>query len=248
MKLILNYAEIDDLKIISEKSQLKNDIETNSEFLNLIFDVEKLIQIIKELKIKFQNVDFTGATQKVKDFIYENDHYGINIPMIELMMKNFGNFSQDEFNKSNYSAILNSECDSLIEYIQSYINTYVKNVFLEIPENSQEREDTLISLLNNDHVTLQYRKAVVKKVDTKIIDPNELISEEMIHFILEEGKLIPSWKNILYFYNKTNGQFEDHLNKFLNSENNFKELIEEKLKPSGNDELKKFIRNFNYII
>lgn len=244
LKLILNYAEIEDLKIIADKSELQNDIEANSEFLNLIFDTEKLKQILKELKIKFQNIDLTGATENVKNFIYENNHYEINISMIELMIANFGNFSQEDFDKRNYSSILNSKCDALIEYIENYINTYVKNVFLELSENSIEEEDALIGLLNNDQVTLQYRKGIVKKVDTKIFDPNELISEEMVNFVLKESKVIPNWKNVLYYYKKANSEFEDNLNTFLNNENNFKELKEERLKPNENDELRKFIRNF----
>ena len=53
---------------------------------------------------------------------------------------------KEEFEHSNYMAILNSNCLPLISYIDSNINRYVENVFLKLEDNKLEAEHIYHSL------------------------------------------------------------------------------------------------------
>src|SRR5690606_25058328 len=104
-------------------------IEENANFLSLIKEPEALDKVLKlliELDIKFEKLDSPNEeTNQLFNLVFENNFYKINRDNLLQMYFHFGNDSSEaEFNNSNYSAILKSGCQPMIDYVNSQVNKY----------------------------------------------------------------------------------------------------------------------------
>ena len=223
--LILNSAELSDIKKIASISGLESFISNKSDFLTLIEDVEKLIAIIELFDIKFTSLNFDGVSKNIREYVYENNNYALNSSMLMLVIKTFGEFNQENFNNSNYVAIQLSKCDSLISYVDNHITEYIDSVYLKLENNKEEQLDYLVDLLNHDKIIEPDKERVLLWTNTVIKDISELhTSLELIDFLLQNNKIEASWLNINFIYEETEKSFSEMLMVFLNDTENTKTL------------------------
>jgi hypothetical protein len=246
-KSIIEYSDIKSIATISNKSNLKSKILSNPLFLSITKDHIKLKNIIKELNLKFKEIDFKHSPEEMLDFIYENNYYEINAEMITSITQKYGLFNQVSFDNSNYTMIKNSKAIELIEQIDNNINNYIKETYLKISSNINEEENHLIDLLNNKNLSYANKESVIKQVVTKISKLSSISDNNLYHILLKENKLIPTWENLLYNYStqeivlkendeETEKEISESCIDYINITENAEELSKTKITKEVNKE------------
>jgi len=94
--------------------------------------------------------------------------------------------------------ILGQGNDSLKGYIEANISTYVEDVFLELPENTEESESAITALLNQADLTNSVKEQILTK-ENHIFDSFENIPAVFWAQLLQDGKVSFSWANVSNF-------------------------------------------------
>ncbi|MAZ27106.1 MAG: hypothetical protein CL868_08540 [Cytophagaceae bacterium] len=216
--LILNNASENDIDKLSKNTGMELFISNKPDFLTFINKESKLISILDLFDIKFSDISFDGVSNKIQLHVYRAKNYKLVKPMIELMLKTFGSYDEELFNSKNYECIQTSKCDELIKYVDEYINTYLKLVYLKIESNKYEDEDYLIKLVNNADITSDNKENLIKHSNTQISNISKLTHESFILFasILENNRLVPNWENIAFIFKENQNQFSEPLMYYIN--------------------------------
>jgi hypothetical protein len=241
--LILTNAQTSDIKVISEKSNLKQYISEKKEFCSIVREEEKIKEILKIFDIKFIDLDVTKTSKELFDYIYQYNHYQINEKMIKIMIQAKGSFDQVDFDTRNYYAIQNSNCMELTSYINNNILEYIGNIYLKLNANTQEKEDYLIILLNNERLAEKEKTAIIQKVETKISNLEEIETDEITNILLKESKVVPTWSNLIIQFSDNEDKLSEHAVAFLNNIENANSLSKIKISTEEQDEdtVKKFL-------
>ncbi len=201
---------------------------------------DRLKIVIKELDIKFTQLDTLNVNDDILDYVYNNNLYAINIGMVESMFKKYRpNSIVDHalLNEANLSTIRNSKCEKLIEYINANILEYVNEVFLKLETNDKESNEVIVDLLNNFDIPFEIReKIILKQVDLEI-DTIDQVPNEIWSIIFEEIKIKIDWYNVILYFNfDPTGELEygekildETLINFLNNKEVFTKLSKSKL-------------------
>ncbi|OGS80496.1 MAG: hypothetical protein A3G95_07110, partial [Flavobacteria bacterium RIFCSPLOWO2_12_FULL_31_7] len=216
LKLIIENCTVDSILEHQNNEKLKEALEQNINFIKLIktedgddyyiTSIDKISDLIKKLDIKFNSLDVEqNKIEKLIEYIYKNNYYKINKENIIQILKTYGeNINFDDFETSNYYQIMSTNCTHLIDYINSEINIYIKDVYLKLENNNKEKEESLIDLLNDDKLDLNLKKSIINKTETKISDLSLIDDSDIYSLLLENNKLVPNWENLLYEYNNNN--------------------------------------------
>lgn len=245
-KLILQHADVADIKLIAEKSKLKSQISSIPDFLAIGLENEKLKLVIKNLDIKFDQLDLSDGPEELAQFVYNNNHYVLNELMVRTVMNKYGDFDQDDFNNRNFYAINESNCTDLMAYVDRNVETYIDGLYLKLEHNTQENEGLLVDLLNHKTLTLEKKKAVVDKVDTKVIDLENITDSEVAEYLLVESMVVAKWANIIFYYQWAEDSLEESIIGFINVPENATTLSGMKIDTDNPmpdlETVKKFIR------
>ncbi|GAB6013435.1 YobI family P-loop NTPase [Viscerimonas tarda] len=234
LKLIIENIDIETIEILNKNKSISKYLTQKQDFLSVFTDELPIKTVIKALNIKFENLEQSESENKLLDFIYENDYYAINKDMIALFIKaKSAPNTVHKLNTANYTTIKNSECQPLIDYIDNNIEEYISNVFLTIPENTQESEEAIVKLLNieDEELSLEKRKKIIEK-QTVLISHLEHFDEmehNLLEFIVENSKMAATWENVICYYELKEEIIDDILISFLNQEINYRELSKTKL-------------------
>ncbi|SHO74021.1 YobI family P-loop NTPase [Flavobacterium cucumis] len=237
LSLIIMFGLIDDILSSQNNNTLASSINQKAHFLSLIKNTEelnylnKIKKLIEKLNIEFEELENpNNETKKLFDFVYENNHYKINIVNLKQMIYLYGKKEEnDVFETSNYFTILNSNCVPLIDYINSNINTYIEDVYLKLDLNNYENEDALIELLNNEELEDKLKFKIIQKIETLISDISKIENFEIKKQLLINLKVIANWENVIDYYSNCDFQIDDSLVNFLNIENIYLKLSKEKM-------------------
>jgi len=219
-RLIIQQADVDDIEKIFEKEY---DYLTNySDFLNISpIKKGKLEQIIERLNLKFLSIDI-DSPKPLLEYLFKNDYYDINVEMFRTLMSFNKEFEADEFETANYGYILTKGFDYQIKYIHSEIDEYVQYVYLHLENNSKEKLEHYIQLLNNPVLDIDLKVEVIDKVETIIEDVSLIEDNDVIDLLFKYSKVKANWDNILYSYeseeNIFSGGLIEYFNTLLNAE------------------------------
>ncbi|MDX6191614.1 hypothetical protein SGQ83_19830 [Flavobacterium sp. Fl-318] len=241
LELIIRFSKTERILYNNDPIYLTHQIEENSEFLSLIKNGEeldyfnKITKLLKELGVEFEKLDNPNdETRKLFNYVYNNNHYRINQNNLLQMFLLFGKENaEEEFNHSNYSTILKSDCIPLIDYINSKITTYVDDVYLKLEDNKFEDQSSLTKLLNAKNLSGKSKIKIIQKVETKISELKNITELEIKTQLLINNKLIPKWNNVIDYYTASENTINENLIKFLEFEDVNEELSNEALDESN---------------
>jgi hypothetical protein len=242
---IIDYSDIKNIKQIADNSTFQQTISECKDFCNLAKE-ERIKEILKTLDIKFVDIDTSKISDNLLDYIIENNHYSINIQLIRIILRKKIISNRVDIDIRNYYAIKNSNCNSLITYIDSNISEYINNVYLKLEANTQEGEEYLIELLNNSKLTGKDKSAIIQKVETKISDLIKIDDIEIDNILLKNSKVKPVWKNVINNFVRTENEMSEYVVEFLNNKENAETLSKtqiEKEKPNK-ETVDKFLEAF----
>ncbi|GHT67730.1 putative membrane protein YobI [Bacteroidia bacterium] len=250
-KLFIENADIADIKsICSGKSFLPELIAGNTDnysIFNLNLSETKIKGIIETLKVKFKNnIRKENMSEDMFDYIYQNNHYIIKVDLLQVMLQTKGNFNQVDFDTRNYYAIQNSNCIELASYIEDNISEYINNVYLKLESNTQESEDCLLILLNNETLSKEQKISIIQKIGTKISDLKDIETIEIENLLLQNSKVKPIWANLIENFVNAENEMSEFAVEFLNNKENAELLSKtqiEKEKPDK-ETVDKFLEAF----
>lgn len=229
LDLIVENAIINDITAIANQSNLVEYISTKSNILTILPLNEKLKNVVRELDIKFQSFEDNDIDEEFLDFILNESFYEINIKMITLLIRQFGHFNDDNFKTKNFSAVLDSNIPKLIMHINDNIEDYIEQVYLELEENNLENEESYLQLLNNAELDQNLKEQIISKVNTDITDIKKITDKEIQDKIVEHKNLLPSWDNVLYYYESQDRKMTEKLGDYINTDIVAETLSKEKI-------------------
>lgn len=219
---------LDKATLVSQNldDSIKNFIEKNSYLPNYGENNDKFESIIKELQLKYKSLNTEDAKKValIVDYIFKNDLYELNQEMIEHYFERFS-IDTTRLLTSNFTMINEHGTDiakELLGYIHKEINQYVENVLLHLPENTQESEESLISLLNIDSLDDKLKVKIIEKEDVKIINIDS-IGNTLWEQLIRQNKVVSSWDNAFKYFNDSDTN-NDLLLDYLNIEENAKKI------------------------
>ena len=240
LELILKYISIEDIMMQNNKELIKDYIESRPKFIESIgikIDESKLKEILIKLNIKLVSIDQEIITDMIKDsnnkytrildMIYDSNSYDINSTMISLIVAFKKNSLENIDNINlNYSSIVGYELEGLKEYIDNNINIYMKNIF--ISDNIKENTDTIIEIINNKNIDMDFKTNIIENKEFKIKDINEIEALDIWNIVIDALKVEYSWKNILSYYKKIDN-IDANLSRFINNSQVYNMLLQDTL-------------------
>jgi len=262
--LILKYASIEAItkmeaidKSITSYALGRRGILT--EFVECSTD--KIIEVIDALGIKFVDVAFEGADEKLLKHIHDSNAYEINPVMIGEVIQYISPEAYEQSRSQNYTIITTMNDEPLQEYVDQNIEIYVEKIVLSEDDcdESQEAIEELIKLVDYDtqmsKIIINSQNRVFESIDqiTNSIDENNKDKiHEIIDYLLEQGKIHINWDCISDYYGVfgiTDGIFDEicsNINSLCEENTDIdetfaKELLVQKWPPEA---LKKFAETY----
>lgn len=216
------------------KKMVENDVmylykpENNNPFESQAEDLLNLL----EVKIKKIEKPEDGYKYLYGTICFKN-YYKITEANISLILKEFGNV--ENFKEANYTTISKSTHRPLIDYINSNIQEYIKEVYLKLPDAQQEDEYKFKELLENETLDEEIKVQIIEKVETSISELKSIKSLSIKKALLEGYKVLPTWENVNDYYNSCEKSLEEELINFLNNGSVYSALSNEKINTSYKD-------------
>lgn len=223
LALIIEHADIKDITASLDLSHIDRDIAEREDFLSLAVPVAKMKELVSKLKIKFKKVNLAGAAKELVDFIYQDNFYEINSEMLARMLNYYSKYDEGMFSRQNYYALKNSGLTHLIKYIDTNLQHYIDNVFLQMPDNISDTEDLVSELLNNENLTTASREKIISRMNIQVSKLDGILPEFHVN-LMEALKLKPTWDNLLFWYKENEDQLFDTGIDFISEESNLSEL------------------------
>ena len=216
-KLIIQYAQVKDIAKIFQDNT--NFINNYSSFLNIPVKKEKLEQIIDTLNLKFNFIDI-DSQDLMLNYIITKNNYTINIEMIRTLLSFKKLFEVERFEKMNYSYILSTKLQPIIDYIESNIDEYIEIVYLRLDNNTEEKIESYIKLLNNEDLNIDLKENIIIKVNTIIEEIPKVDNSDVYDLLFKHSKVKPTWENILVSFEIEENILNKDVLSFLNSISN----------------------------
>lgn len=217
------------------KKMIENDVmylykpENNNPFES---QAEDLLKNLLEVKIKKIENPKDKYEYLYRIICFKN-YYKITEANISLILKEFGNV--ENFKEANYTTISKSTHKPLIDYINSNIQEYIKEVYLKLPDAQQEDEYKFKELLENETLDEEIKVQIIEKVETSISELKGIKSLSMKKALLEGYKVLPTWENVNDYYNSCEKSLEEELINFLNNNDVYSALSDKKINTSYKD-------------
>ncbi len=211
--LIFVHADIEDIVTMNIDNCLNNYIVGNVDILQKI-DIlysDRLIDILKNLNITFENVDLKGVSMEVVDYIFEYRKYILNKKMIqEYFIAKYPD-QIEELNVKNCTTILKTNDQILISCIKDNLEKYVRDVVLKLKENVKESKEAIrliIDSLMDQDIKLCIQLLIKEEIKwdqfsecftKEIISQNDFLI--LCNNLLDYDKIIETWQNLVFYYN-----------------------------------------------
>lgn len=222
---LLVYALPDNIPKIAKDEKLCTFIKDSKNILYRIRAeaTENTKVLLGYVNPKLDLGDFIVNTQDIRNddllnYIYANNMYTISEKMIEYMLQNnMPNYDADRFKNACYTYIKESQCDTLISYIDNDIEKFVKSVFLKMQTLQTESCNSLAMLCN--HSDDDIAMAVIDKTTTIILDIN-IIGKRLWNKLILTRRIECSWSNIVSYFEFIDETLNDNLISYLDESYN----------------------------
>lgn len=199
---IITFADEDDILQIDMKGNLAEYISKQSSFVDLFDEnnmqiCDRVGHIILELGVRFDDINTETSNIKLLDFILANKLYSINSDLITKILKYKKIGPDTDILTRNYTVILESNFDPLISYVGDNIKVYIDRVYLQLPDNTDEPESTILKILSYpvEKLDIERKHKIILKSKVSFSRVNS-IDISLWSFVVAQKKLICKWENI----------------------------------------------------
>jgi hypothetical protein len=253
LKLLITYCDIADLSEMNIDANLTGYISRKTDFMNFageIGDIEKVKEFLVALDVRFKDLEtknsafrsslfklaeledtafdfYPKVRSALTEFIYEKNLYELNPQMVTYILKHVQNLDADQLahlQTAHLTTIFHSGCEKLIAYINKQLNTYLRNVVLKLETNTEEEEETILSLLNRPDVGQEEKQQLIEQQQTKLTRLTDAPAE-LWSLIVKSSRMQPSWTNVLAYF-KHFKNIDESLRFYLDKPGNDKALAD----------------------
>ncbi|ABQ06163.1 YobI family P-loop NTPase [Flavobacterium johnsoniae] len=239
----LDQATINRVDISDKLSIYIGEMENLNCFYKNGDSINSLKDFLKKGTVKFENLSYDHDHKELFEFIYDHNLYVINERMISLFILNFDLKSPNagKLKTENYTTIQNSDRSKLIQYVDQNLDLYLENVFLKLENNTDESQENLCTILNNEDLNVRFD--LVEHGRFSITDLSKINNAEIQAVLIIYGKIETKWENILVYYKQIKA-FDEVLVDYLNLKDNYEKLSKQGYIKDPNEALKKdFIKD-----
>lgn len=215
--LLLEYLKQDELSNININNCLTEYIESYKDILQRlsILENDKVIKSICTLNISFKELEIEGVPDEVLNYVFDNCYYTLNKHMIQNIIRYEDIDLLKDFEKKPYTTIIKLDYEPLIKYIQKNIEQYIETIILKQSDIFDDIQD-IIDLLHRVLGKKDICEELIKKENFQLCKLEECLgaelaeveNQEKIKFIwdsiLNENKVVATWKNILIYWKNYN--------------------------------------------
>jgi len=232
---LIQFGLIKDLIVM--ESELSEYINNHANFIDLIHDIssENRKIIFEKFNLKLRHLNESNIGKDLFDFVIDQNFYQINSNNLLLLVNHYGNRVSEVVPNQiipNYTTILKSQFNPLIEYIKEDIEIYIDEVFLELKNNDNEEIEYIEELLNNDLISEENKHIIIETTSFELDDFTNIEKITLWSFLFECNRVHPNWENVYNYYFEKDNLIDGHLVKYLNTEINYLELSKKKLSDS----------------
>lgn len=214
---IVRFADVSDIQKLDvcdvedkDNGGLSIYIETHRDIFSAFKNssIEKQLQLLKALEIKFYDVDLSNVDEIICDDIYSNNRYVLNKQMISKIIFWKSPELGSALNRKNYTVIRNAGYKPLLDYVHDNFEEYLDNLILGEETNVDEDVEALVDifercLVSNPDICID----VVKKqktiwmniTDCRVNNGSDFIAE-IWDYLLSSDKVAPLWQNVIDYY------------------------------------------------
>lgn len=216
---IVSKSEKSDLKDVSTASAImfckdfdkanKNDVLSNYiksyenywDIFDSVSDSKKVIDFITQQKVIVHYVSIAPHDLEIHNCIINDNHYEINLYNLAGIFKVDMSDTENDFFKSNYTVLQNSDMDAVKKYIQENINIYAEKVLLNEKVSLQNEEKSyLLQLIKNSDINKDIKEKLLAKYSNPFIENIKEIENNLYKGLFENNCVVSTWENILYAY------------------------------------------------
>jgi hypothetical protein len=239
-KLILINVKIEQIEKMNYALEINQFMENNIDILSRLSDVNipSIKMVINRLNIIFKELECDSVSEELLEYIFENNHYEINMSMINniVMLKHPEKIGA--ILTSNYTVIRDIKYQPLLDYIDENFKEYIDNIVLANETNTCEAIETVLSILNKIADSPDMCIALIEKEDIVLQKLEECCLEKIKESnaskasvkkiwdkFLTTGKVIISWSNVVAYWGQFNlsnvllKYIEQNMDKLLNDDN-----------------------------
>lgn len=211
-KEILINVNISDIEEMNFKGNVVQYMEENADILKRLNEVSivSIVNIIDKLKVMFNKLEIDDVPDKLLEFIFDNCHYELNYEMIKNIVKMKSHETVNELSKANYTTLLNLGYKPLLDHLDDYFEKYVKEIVIETASNTEESIDSVITILRKIILNPELSIELIRKENIllqdftncciDLIEEHKERAEWTWKAFLDSGKVVPSWKNIMTYW------------------------------------------------
>ncbi|GFD86161.1 putative membrane protein YobI [Alteromonas sp. KUL150] len=187
---------------------------------------QNALGIIERFKLEVADLPPLEKTPIALKNIVKNALFVISPEAIHFVLVYFSDATEDEASKSTYHKLLHSKLSTVIERVDKEINHYISTVMLPNPNNTQESEEAILSIINNSGLEDKLRGAVIGKQE-HVFDSLQHVAYGADLFF-KHRKVNPSWELLEDFHQSERIDIDDFLY-FINDSNVIETLTNENI-------------------
>ena len=176
---------------------------------------DKLVNNLKNNKIKFTHIDFQKVDLSFLEIIYKNHCYDISFDHVKQMMEYFYKLSSDcDYYSKNATLVFSNKEQSLYQYIIENPNTYLNMILNSSNNKINDNEEVVIEILNMNNLENNLKESYIERLDTKVTNISS-VDSELWDSLLINRKVYETEDNIIRYFNEYQ-ELDDVLIDFIN--------------------------------
>lgn len=195
---ILAYASKDVLRRAAEKEALKTYLAANADRV-LAERVHFSINLLRSLAVEIDEVEKLVDFPDALAFVAEEGLYRISIDNIASILRHLSGDNKLEALEKRHLSTLNEVNDpALLKRLEPDFATYVNDVLLAIPTNTEENASAIVQVLAREDVEHDVRAKFLER-QTAIVPNLNDVPAAFQQLALEGHHVEPTWENCLQF-------------------------------------------------
>ncbi len=237
--LFLSEDNIRLLNAASGNDRLKKYLSAKNNFIEIFdsqLEIGNVIKLIKALNLKFHNLTFKRYDNDlIFNYIYQNNNFELNKSMLYQMLFHKYTLTKEEFDKlfykQNYTSIIESNYDSLNDYVAENFITYIKEVYLQLESKQNESEEAISSFIEmlEEKDEADILNAVLGQISNQIVDIKKFGKEDKWSMLFDQNCVKPNWNNLIYYFTLKQNELNKTITEWLNIESVCKTITQHKL-------------------
>ena len=186
------------------------------------------------LQIRVDDVASLSDFPDALAFVAREGLYRISIANIAYILKEvLGSPNLGALDTQHFSVVREADDATLLRLIHEDFPTYVKNVLLRLPSDTEEAPSAISEVLRHDDVEHDLREEFLSKQNT-ILPSFEGIPAEFHKVIMQRAQIEPTWENCRSFM-ASDSYDADLLTEFLQSDRVFAALSKQPIPNADTD-------------